>query len=329
MHALHVLAEIAAVALSLVSTLLAIAGLGRDGRSDALASFAPFTFLLSLAGAALAWTALGPGLATTALLTLDGVAAVLCLVRLVPEFIRLRPAFRSDPVALRVLSGNLLWINPSGERAVAAILACDPDVVILQEVGRRLTAPLAGLEARYPNAASCPHAGLRIYTKFPMVAHRCNCEQADTPRGRLLTATIRLSDQATVTLATTHFSHPYRGDAQARERQGLGAAVRGLEVRDLVLAGDFNTAPWSHAMRSQDDALAPLRRWSIAWFTWPARLRRGRLAWPLPLLPIDHIYAGPGWSHVRLRRVRLPGSDHFATEASLCRPPVCEPPSPV
>ena len=79
-----------------------------------------------------------------------------------------------------------------------------------------------------------------------------------------------------------------------------------------------DTAAWSHGMRRQDRMLAPLRRWTIAWFTWPARAPNGNLAWRLPLLPIDHIYAGPAWGQVRLRRVPIPGSDHFATEAAFC-----------
>ncbi|HEX3407130.1 MAG TPA: endonuclease/exonuclease/phosphatase family protein [Caulobacteraceae bacterium] len=317
MLALHILTAVAAATLSLAAALLAIASVGRDGRADTLASFAPFAPCLALAGALLAWT-LGPGPVAIALLGLSGVVAVFSLTRLAPELLKLRPAFRRDRVVLRILSGNLYWANPAGDQALAAILARDPDAVILQEAGRRLAAPLAGLEARYPHVAVCRHAGLRIYAKSQMLAHRCNCEQADTPRGRLLTATIKLADRATVTLATTHFSHPYRGDVQARERKALAAAVDNLDLRHLILVGDFNTTPWSQAMRRQDEMLAPLRRWTIAWPTWPARLPGWKLTWPLPLLPIDHVYAGPAWSHVRLRRVRLPGSDHFATEASLC-----------
>jgi endonuclease/exonuclease/phosphatase (EEP) superfamily protein YafD len=204
-----------------------------------------------------------------------------------------------------------------GELAVAAILARDPDVVMLQESGRRAIADLDGLLARYPHMAICPHAGLTIYAKFALVAHGCRCASAETPRGRLLTATLALPDRTLVTVATTHFSQPYRGDAQPRERRALAAFVGEMDARHLILAGDFNTTPWSQGMRRQDEMLAPLRRWTIAWFTWPARLLRWDLDWPIPLLPIDHVYAGPGWGEVRLRRVRLPGSDHFATEAAL------------
>ena len=323
MSALRLLAAVAAATLSLGVGLYAIAsiGFGRDGRADTLASFTPFAAGLAAAGALTAWFAFGPGPVAGMLLALNGVAAALSLRSLAPELLRLRPAGRCEQPSLRVLSGNLYWANPLGGQAVATILARDPDAVLLQEAGRRLAPFLAGLEARYPHVAICRHAGLRIYTKSPMVAHQCNCDQAETPRGRLLTASIRLSDDAIVTLATTHLSHPYRGDVQARERRAIAAAVDRLDRLHLVLGGDFNLPAWSPGMRRQDRMLAPLRRWTVAWFTWPARLPGLKLSWPLPLLPIDQLYAGPAWRQVRLRRVRIPGSDHFATEAALCRAP--------
>jgi vancomycin resistance protein VanJ len=319
MIAPHLLASVAAGTLSLLAAFLAITSLAgdRDGRADALASFAPFAFGMAVAGALLAWGAFGPGLPATFLLVLDAVSAAVSLATIAPELVRLRPAFSQDSPALRILSGNLCWTNPVGERAVAAILARDADAVILQEAGRQLAGPLAGLKARYPHMATCPHSSLMIYAKSAIIAQECNCERADAPRGRLLTATIALAEGASVTLATTHFSHPYRGAAQALERRSLAAEIGALEVGRLILAGDFNTTPWSHGMRHQDEMLSPLRRRTIAWVTWPARLTRLGLSWPLPFLPIDHIYAGPEWGLVRLRRVHIPGSDHFATEAAF------------
>ena len=323
MSALRLLAAVAAATLSVGAGLYAFAsiGAGRGSRADTLASFAPFAAGLAAAGALSAWYAFGPGPAATLLLVLNGVAAALSLRSLAPELVRLRPAGRRERPALRILSGNLYWMNPSGGEAVAAILARDPDAVLLQEAGRRLAPSLAALEGRYAHVAICRHAGLRIYTKAQMVGHACNCEAAKTPRGRLLTATIRLADDTTVTLATTHLSHPYRGDVQARERTALAAAVDRLDRQRLILSGDFNLTPWSPGMRRQDVRLAPLRRWTIAWFTWPARLPGLKLRFPAPMLPIDQLYAGPAWRQVRLRRVRIPGSDHFATEAELSGAP--------
>lgn len=319
MIAVRLLAMLAAVSLSFVAALLAITSLAGewDARADPAASFAPIAFCMAAMGALLGWIARAPGVAATVLFGLSTVGAAISLASLAPEFLKLRRAHGKEPTVFRLLSGNLYLRNPSGERAVAAMLERDADAVILQEASRRLAGPLAGLEVRYPHVAACAHAGLRIYAKSPIIAYRCNCARADTPRGRLLTATIALADDSTVTLATTHFSHPHRGDLQARERKALAAAMDGLDARRLILAGDFNTTPWSRGMRRQDRMLAPLRRWTIAWFTWPARSASGNVAWPFPLLPIDHVYAGPAWSQVRLRRVRIPGSDHFATEAAF------------
>lgn len=319
MVALRLLVFVAAFMMSLVVALSAVASLADDGRADALASFAPFTLCIAIAGAVFVWASFGLGPGALVVVGLNSVAAALSLAIVAPELARLRRVGRLDRPALRILSGNLYRLNPVGEDAVAAILARDADAVILQEAGRRLTRSLDRLSASYPHVAVCPHSNLMIYSRSPIVAHRCHCDEAQTPRGRLLTATISLADGGTVTLATTHFSHPYRGGVQALERGALAAALSGTGADHLILAGDFNTTPWSRAMRHQDRMLAPLRRWSIAWFTWPARLPYWRRDWPAPLLPIDHLYAGPEWDQVRLRRVRIPGSDHFATEATLGR----------
>jgi endonuclease/exonuclease/phosphatase (EEP) superfamily protein YafD len=320
MIALHLLVSFAAVALSIATAFLAISSVAakREGSRDTLASFAPFGLCLALVGGLLVWAAFGRSALAVVLLCLNGIGAALNLAKTAPEFVRLRLTLGREPPALRILSCNLYRLNPVGEQAVAAILERDADVVILQEADRRMRIPVAGLDARYPHVAACTHAGLRIYSKSPIFAHQCNCERANTARGRLLTATLSLLDQGTLTLATTHFSHPYRGEEQAQERKALATALKNIDPSRLILAGDFNSTPWSRGMRRQDEMLAPLRRWTIAWFTWPARLVRWDLAWPLPLLPIDHVYAGPQWERVQLRRVRVPGSDHFATEAAFC-----------
>jgi endonuclease/exonuclease/phosphatase (EEP) superfamily protein YafD len=70
-------------------------------------------------------------------------------------------------------------------------------------------------------------------------------------------------------------------------------------------------------MARQDQSLAPLRRRTIAWATWPSRLDLFSVVWSLPLVPIDHIYAGTRWRTDQLARVALAGSDHFATELVL------------
>src|SRR3546814_7596545 len=66
----------------------------------------------------------------------------------------------------------------------------------------------------------------------------------------------------------------------------------------------MNLTPWAAAMREQDRALAPLTRMTRA-PSWPRAL---------PVLPLDHLYAGPDWGLVSARRLAATGSDHRRSE---------------
>jgi endonuclease/exonuclease/phosphatase (EEP) superfamily protein YafD len=87
----------------------------------------------------------------------------------------------------------------------------------------------------------------------------------------------------------------------------------------MILSGDFNSTPWSFALRRLDGGLAPLTRRTHAFFSWPANVARMRKAFPLPLMPIDHVYAGPDWRTAGLRRLPRSASDHYAVMATFVR----------
>ena len=125
-------------------------------------------------------------------------------------------------------------------------------------------------------------------------------------------------DGRPVNLVTAHFNWPFPPGMQAIQRQILQDNIKRLPG-DVVLAGDFNTTPWSFAMRGQDAMLAPLVRRTHGLFSWPARINPIRRSWPAPLMPIDHLYCGPNWTANRVSSFRMPGSDHFAIEAVLVR----------
>ena len=139
--------------------------------------------------------------------------------------------------------------------------------------------------------------------------------------GDFASVTIATPDQQHLTLVTTHLAHPFPPALQEAQRRALAARVRALGTSNMILTGDFNSTPWSYALKRLDASLTPLRRWTISWFTWPARLDDLGVPWPIPLLPIDHIYISPQWHVASLTRSRIPGSDHFATAAVLVRDP--------
>ena len=73
----------------------------------------------------------------------------------------------------------------------------------------------------------------------------------------------------------------------------LAALAQRYDKERLIIGGDLNLAPWSFRLRRLDARLG-LNRRDRADFTWPARLV-GR-DWPIPVLPLDHLYAGPAWT---------------------------------
>jgi endonuclease/exonuclease/phosphatase (EEP) superfamily protein YafD len=97
----------------------------------------------------------------------------------------------------------------------------------------------------------------------------------------------------------------------------LRQVVSMLPRERMVLGGDFNSTPWSFR-RQRDDRLLGLTRRDRAIATWPTG-HSGLWPWPapFPLLPIDHIYAGPGWATTGVRRGPRLGSDHYPLIVTL------------
>jgi endonuclease/exonuclease/phosphatase (EEP) superfamily protein YafD len=92
-----------------------------------------------------------------------------------------------------------------------------------------------------------------------------------------------------------------------------------FDRKSLIVAGDFNSTPWSFSLRRQDAEFG-LERRTRALFTFPVQpYSRYKLRSPFPLFPIDQIYAGSDWKTVSVTRGPRLGSDHLATIAVLTR----------
>jgi vancomycin resistance protein VanJ len=314
---LRLLAASIAFGGSLGAALLAAIGLGgaRSNWLDVANSFVPFVLVAALVSAGLIIWSLDQGWFRLLVLTLSALAFVYAAGATGLELSKLSLP-RSRGATFHLLTANVWEQNPTPARAADEILARDADAVLLQEAGGTLASQLARLQTRYPYASQCPNSDLLILSKRRISAGGCD---AGSPSLDLVWASTSLPDGRPVPLATLHYTWPFPPRAQARQRKALTDWARARQGEDLILTGDFNLTPWSFALRRQDRGLAPLRRLTVAWFSWPARLDSLALPWPVPVLPIDHIYASPAWQLVRLERVRIPGSDHFGTEAWLSR----------
>jgi endonuclease/exonuclease/phosphatase (EEP) superfamily protein YafD len=318
MSPIRILAAATAMEGSAAIALLALAGLGgwRNGWLDVINCFAPMILALALLVAGLGyWSLEGATRVVTLGLAMVGVLYGLALVG--PEVVMSWVPRSQAGQPFRVLSANVWHDNPTPDLAVTAIMARNADAVLLQESDGALQADLGRLKSVYRYTSNCPGAGVQIFTKSPIVTGGCGPPSG--PRLDLVWIRTTAADGRPVTLVTTHFAWPFPPALQRAHRAILARQIQQLPTDDMILGGDFNTTPWSFAMKSQDGLLSPLKRQTRAWVSWPARLDALRQPWSAPFLPIDHLYTGPGWRLMRLTRLRIAGSDHFATEAAFTR----------
>ncbi|HEY1425510.1 MAG TPA: endonuclease/exonuclease/phosphatase family protein [Caulobacteraceae bacterium] len=309
--------------LCLGGALMGLAGLGGwfSGWLDVVATFAPLWLLMSVLGAALAWPALGREMRRPALVAaVVGVVANLALIG--PEY--LRPVPRAPAAGLgpplTVLTFNTWDDNRQYDATVDAILGSGADIVLLQEFfGLSMKARLR-LFAAYPYQAGCP-AGcdLVMLSKRPWLVGGPTTANI-APYDIAIWGQTSAPDGEPVDVMTLHYQWPFPPGTQAGQRAIVAGVVAGLPKTDLIIAGDNNLAPWTAALKRQDTAFAPMTRRERAVFTWPALLSRlGRRPSPFAILPIDHLYAGPAWKTLSVRRLPRAGSDHFGVVVTLAR----------
>lgn len=271
---------------------------------DTAASFLPLFGMLVLLGALL-------GARRLPWMAIALVALVPVVAAMGPELLREIPRARPGTPRLRVVTHNVWVGNETPEATARRILEAQPDVVLLQEVDREFRPMLAQMRGELPYATDCPaDCSLAILSRWP-IAER-DYFFKDT-RGRpfgppLLWAQLAVPGMPPVTVATTHYPHP--GPAQARRRAEMAQTLARIDRGSLIVAGDMNLTPWSAAMRAQDASFAPLVRFTRALASW----RR-----PVPILPIDHLYAGPDWGVVQAKRLPATGSDHYPVLVTLGR----------
>ena len=244
-----------------------------------------------------------------------GDAAAAALLALCVAAFGFRPAFPGAAQAggaadLTVLQLNLLYKNRDHPAVLALIDRERPDLIALQEVSRRNRPLLDALSKDFPYQHFCPFAnvgGVAVLSRFPPThfgARNCAGEQGlawmsvSSPDGPLAFGSLHL-----------HWPFPYRQPQQARR---LAAELR-KAPRPLLVAGDFNAAPWSQTARSLAEASGTRLLGGLRFtfhFSWNGRRR------PIGM-PIDHLLADPRLEAVSIKTSEPVGSDHRAVIARL------------
>ncbi len=284
---------------------------------DALNSIAP---LIAIAAAVLMLVALLRRrwlAAAAALFALAGAGE-----RIVGEFSRTVPtaAPNADRQIVTIVTHNVRRDNRSPERTVAALDRSGADVLMLQETDGNVGWALSALNARYPYHSKCGESGcsLIVLSRWPITESRWFV-RGDGGRmigPPLVWARIAPPGEAPFTVVTVHFPWPIPAERQAAQRDTLPGVLPRLDRERMIVAGDMNLTPWAFAMARLDEQMAPLVRMTRALPSFPARI--GGSAWQMPpVLPIDHLFAGPGWTVRSVERLSATGSDHYPVRVRL------------
>lgn len=302
----------AGFALASLAALASAGGLagGVWGWADVPNHFAPLWLVAALLGGLVARAALARGEARTVATLAAAIAVVAAGSPILAETVKgaRQPAPRGQVV--KVMTFNRWWGGQPMD-AARAIRRSGADVVTLQEANGFETVS-GTLRDLYPYQLPCPRlCDTFILSKRPIL----NSGEVTPPQHDardLVWARIDQGGGKSFTIATVHLFWPLPPWIQRRQRVQLAQMAAELPRDDLIVTGDFNAAPWSFAIRDLDRRLAPLTRRTHGTLTFSAD-------WPVPLLALDQVYAGPAWRSAKVERLPKGGSDHYPLLVTLGR----------
>lgn len=216
---------------------------------------------------------------------------------------------------LRVATFNLWGGNDHTDAIVAFLSATDADAVVLEEVRQHHRALLDALGKRYPYRVG--DNNLVILSKHPVLADGRVDRAGFPPWMSLIVRWARLDVNGTeIELAGVHLARPFYPGLQQADIVSLTQFAQGRSG-PLILAGDFNMAPWTWKLKGFTRATG-LGRFNTVHPTWPMRWRAVPL---LPLVPIDNVFASPHFTAIATSVGPRLGSDHRPVIADIALAP--------
>lgn len=243
-----------------------------------------------------------------AMALLGGGAAMASLALILPEL--MRPPEPHAPVGaagqVKIIQFNVSRRDARLEERARWLARQDPDFLILEE---STPAMRAAVLSHLPRHISCGRTcETAIFTRTPP-------EKADQPRrgryglGPAIAIVHMAAEDGGYILVGTHYTWPTDVRTHRENTARMLQLIDPLPKARMILAGDFNSTPWSFA-RAKEDAHNGLERRTRALASWPT-------TFGVPFLPIDHVYAGPGLRTVSVERGPNLGSDHYPIVAVL------------
>ncbi len=204
-----------------------------------------------------------------------------------------------------VLQLNLLFNNKSPDEVISFIKKSNADVIMLQEVSRKNMRIVEAISVNYPNKTICPFAGVGAVAVLSRLPATDNNSSGCKARQGLGWIRVIVNGKA-ISFASIHLHWPYPF-GQHRQITALQKTLQKIP-RPVILAGDFNAAPWSHSVQriaqATDTQVVGGVRFTLA-------LRLSGIWFP-SYLPIDHILLPKELSLKTINVGPSVGSDHSA-----------------
>ena len=303
-----------------LAALLGVAG-AVDPALDIINNFTPLILAASLA--ALLLEAAFKAERALATLISAALAAAICVALTAPELIAGAAQARVAPErqTIKVIQHNLWSLNTDPAATARWLIAQKADVLVLEEVVDRMSDMPERLKSAYPYRSACdpniPCTTLILSRRPQTASGAWPAPDADGLHSSAW-ATIGQGPDA-FTVVGDHAPWPLPKNHQQAQSALLAARLQGFDKASLIVGGDFNSTGWSFSLRRQDQMFGLIRR-SRALFSFPVRpYSHWRFTSPLPILPIDQIYAGSSWKTVSIRAAPRTGSDHLPIVAVLTR----------
>lgn len=205
-------------------------------------------------------------------------AGVLHIYLVIPQI----PAPKIDQghdLSLLVTNIEGTW-GTNHEAVFDNILEADADVIFIMETAPKLRTLLSD-SGRYPHHLPCPPSRCDndVFSKYPLVwGNRLNLSYTwRSPRSAAMK--LALSEESELTLFLAHLTKAWIPGSKAERNKFLYRIQ--AHKGPLVVAGDFNAAPWSAQMRHLKSKSAVHFK-NLPPATWPSEF--GAFG-----IPIDHV----------------------------------------
>ena len=210
---------------------------------------------------------------------------------------------------LKLIEFNAWRGNPDPARVARWLAQEDPDVAVIIEGSDLLKGQVVAATGMHAFEGS----GAQIFTREKPIAEWVAWSVRGLPGTptELTWVDLRGPDGQPFTVVGLHAGGVIPARYGWGQGRNIAEVLKVLDRTSLIMAGDFNSTQWSFRQRAVDASFALERRDHLI-PTWPARLPMLHgVPFPAPLLPIDHVYAGPRWKTVRIARGPRMGSDHY------------------